>query len=383
MACCSFYTELPEGWSQVPPIPEDKKFAADTLSHSIQANISLRHRMPEEYHAHVGVRILVIALLIIGISAGVMALQGTLTSFPQNFVRFFQNVNWNQAGIGLGVFTVLTGAAAILIYKVKHQQDPLTGKDSGGFTGDSPWISAVYHSDKHGTYAGYLDTATLDENRNGYAFMYILKDEQGHYIVSATVCAITPVHMVAAVAYNAIRIAIIPFYILGCLAYESCTGKELEKGRPFTINDIPVEMAKSVWRIVKAPFYAVAFIYAALYSLIDPLNGRKLGSYLERDWNEGVTRSEGYWSVGGPQALWYWEGRGTPSGLGRNGFYLAGCWQPIARVKYDNGDMTAESLSHAVNRLRGQIYKIYEPVVTAQRHEKWVTELNRVIKGVG
>lgn len=382
MACCSFSPGLPEGWSQVPSIPEDKRLATATLSGDIQTNISFRKGMPAEYHANVGVRILVIALLVLGIWAGVMALQGTLASFPQNFVRFFQNVNWNQAGIVLGAFTVLTVGAAILIYKVKHQQDPHTGKDSGGFTGDATWISAIYHSLKHEVCAGYIDTATLNAEGDGHAFMYVLKDEQNHYTVSATVFAMTPVHMVAAVAYNVIRTAVIPFYILGCLVYESCTGNEIEKDRPFTLTDIPLEMAKSIWRIVKAPFYAVAFMYAALYSLIDPLNGRKLGSYLERDWNEGVTRAEGYWSLGGPQPLWHWEGSGTPSGLGKNGFYLAGCWQPIARVKYDKGVMTAESLSHAVDPSKGQIYAIYDPAFTAKQHKQKVAELQQALEEV-
>lgn len=298
-------------------------------------------------------------------------------------MHFFQNVNWMHVGIGAGVFTVLTLGAAILIHKVQHQEDKYTGNNSGGFIGDSKWVSAVYQSKTHGAYAGYIDTSTL-VNDEGFAYMYILKDEQGHYTVSAMVFAITPVHMVAAIAYNVIRVAVVPFYILGWLLYESCTGNKIEEKRPFTLTDIPQEMGKSIWRIIKAPFYAVAFMYGALYSLVDPLNGRKLGSYLERDWNEGVTRSEGYWSIGGPQALWHWEGRGTPSKLGRNGFYLAGCWQPIARVKYEKVNdkviVTGESLSHAVDSSKGQIYEIYDPAITAARHVELTGKLEQLTK---
>lgn len=376
MSCCTL-AQLPEGWDSLPTIP-DHKMPVE-LARSLQTNMKLGRGTPGEYQAHVAVRVTVIVLLIIGISVGVMALDGTLATFPESVVRWFQNANWMQVGIGFGVFAVMTAGAVILIYKVQHQKDRHLESASNGFAGDAKWGAALYQSDKHGFHPGYLDTSTLDVNGDGYAYMYALKDEQGHYTVSTVVFAITPVHMVAAIAYNVIRLVIIPIYILGCMLFEKCTGESIERDRPFTATDILWEVGKSLWRIVKAPFYALAFMYAALYSFIDPLNGRKLGSYLERDWNEGVTRAEGYWSVGGPQSLWLWEGGGTPSGLGRNGFYLAGCWQPIARVQYQNGVRTGgESLSHAVDPSRGQLYTIHTAADMKLRHTNFVSQLRNI-----
>jgi hypothetical protein len=42
----------------------------------------------------------------------------------------------------------------------------------------------------------------------------------------------------------------------------------------------------SIWAIVKAPFYAIAFEFACLYGIFKPLEGRALISKVESDWHE-------------------------------------------------------------------------------------------------
>ncbi len=42
------------------------------------------------------------------------------------------------------------------------------------------------------------------------------------------------------------------------------------------------------------------------------MGGRLLGSGIERSWNEDMIRAQGYWSVGGPQGRWQFEGGAHP-----------------------------------------------------------------------
>ena len=65
--------------------------------------------------------------------------------------------------------------------------------------------------------------------------------------------------------------------------------------RSFELLDIPKEFVKSIWRVIKAPFYALAYFFAGVYSLVNPMGGRKLAAAIELDWNEGVSLAEGYW----------------------------------------------------------------------------------------
>jgi hypothetical protein len=120
--------------------------------------------------------------------------------------------------------------------------------------------------------------------------------------------------------------------------------------RSFELLDIPKEMLKSIARALQAPFYALAFMIAGLCSLVNPMMGRKLGSEIERDWNDEMSLSEGFWSVGGPMELFSCEGGGGPLGLGRNGFFLAGCWQPVGIAEFNDGVLQeGYGLAHAVD----------------------------------
>lgn len=207
----------------------------------------------------------------------------------------------------------------------------------------------------------HVDKSTLDESGSGKAYCYNIKECGEHYFVSFEITFIgTPVYLVATVAYNLIRAVIVPFYVLFQYLTEKCKGKPHGHEREFKPIDIPTQFILSLWRAIQAPFYALAFFLAGLYSFFDPMGGRKLGASIERDWNGGVSLAEGYWSIQGSQKLWRFEGGGGPKGLGRNGFYLAGCWQPAGVIEYKNQEIQASCwLPLAVDPMRGNFDTYY------------------------
>ncbi len=310
-------------------------------------------KIPSDYHGRPVIRAVVVAILIAGIAVGIMANANVLLNFPEHFMNFIHNINWTYVGIGVGGFVVLTAGAAFVIHRAVHKQDRVLETDIGKFSGDEQWVSAAYTVRDGGTvHIGYIDTSTL-LNGSGKAFMYRYKDEPNHYQVCLAVTAFTPLHMVGSIVYNVIRTVVIPFFILGNMCGNNA--------HSYGLRDIPREMGNSIERIVKAPFYAVAVIYAALYGLIDPLNGRKLGALLEREWNEGLTLAEGWWSVGCGQTLWKFEGGSCsegwdPNNLGKNGFLIAGCWQPIAVVHFGDQSITAKNLTKVLRPTHEKAY---------------------------
>lgn len=208
--------------------------------------------------------------------------------------------------------------------------------------------------------SGYLDTSTLDANGNGKCFIYNTKECGEHYFISTVVSILgTPFYLIGTIVYNVLRAAVIPFYILFQITKELISGKNPENERKFHILDIPTQVALSIGRVIKAPFYALAYFLAALYSLVNPMGGRKLGSSIERDWNGGVTLNEGFWSVQGEQEHFDWEKRKNPDQLGGSSFYLAGCWQPIGIVEMENFEIkTAYWISKMVDPTSGAFYDV-------------------------
>ncbi len=297
---------------------------------------ALSQREPVKYHAYPALRGLAVTAAIVGIAVAILASNGQLATFPQTAMNWFSNLNMHHVVMGLTGAAILSCGAGIVINRAVHKEGV------GALSGSDHWVSAYYSvQGRRGGAPGYIDTSRLDATQSGEALYYGYKPMLAHYYVSLVVAALTPLHIVASVAYNVLRAAIIPFYIMGCMAIEKFRGGALfANQRAFEWNDIPKQIDASIRRAVKAPFYGVAQMFAGVFSFIDPLNGRKLGAEIELAWNEGVTRSEGWWSIAGPQSLWRFEGGGGPETLGRNGFYAAGCWTPMARVTYVNGAIT-------------------------------------------
>lgn len=280
-----------------------------------------------------------------------------------------------QTPVGLGsmgslstwqIMAITTSAAGTIgivtiIFKRALQSE------NGKFRGNAHWRPIVYRyyigegESKALSWHlwGYFDSSTLDKNGSGEASVYLQKGFFEHYFIGVMVTLSMPFYIIGKVVYNILRTAIIPFYIAVCLIYEKISGEkvfeEYKEDRPFRLRDIPEQMALSILRVVQAPFYGIAILFATLYSFIDPMNGRKLEQYIERDWNDGVEKNRSIWlpfylhncEV---QKDYKFEGGGSPSKLGKSAFYIPGCWQPIAKATLQNRKIIkAESSSGDTN----------------------------------
>lgn len=220
--------------------------------------------------------------------------------------------------VGVGATVVTMGAVARIICLANQNLA------SGKLFGSEHW-KKCYFTENYSLYAGFEYEAYLDLSpcaEGGRARLYT-KSPKNATITGGLSLVFTPLYAGVVMVYNLIRSLMIPFYI----------GWQMHKHPEigFRLSDIPKEMAFSVGRVIQAPFFAIAFMFASFYVLIDPLNGIKLGSAIEYEWNKHVPmRDRGIWLVAREVFReWQWEGGGTPEHLGENGFYFAGSWLPI------------------------------------------------------
>lgn len=211
----------------------------------------------------------------------------------------------------------------------------------------------------------YVDKTTL-VNGEGKAYLYRIKSTGEHYNVSTTVSIFgSPFYMVGAVVRNLLRTLIVPLYAGIQYLREKCTGEQrYPDQRPFDGWDWLKEVGYSLLRVVQAPFYALAYAFAGFYSFFQPMEGRKLGAYIEEDWNGGVSFAEMTWTLptkAQMQKLYQGvEGEWGPDDLGLKGYYsLAGCWQPIGIIEYSQGQVTKSYfLPTAINPNVGTHYVV-------------------------
>ncbi len=241
-----------------------------------------------------------------------------LPALRQDLLSLFKNIKWLSFGIGIGVTVLFSAGAFLLIREVK--------KGKGSFYGEKHWVPIVLKKEDYKK-VGYLDTSTQVDEK-GIALVYQNKHCVHHSWVSLGVFAFKPLEIVLTMGYHLLRTLIVPFYIL----YHIARKTEFKGEGQFKWKDISRQMKYSLRVVVMSPFYGLACMYAALYQKIDWLNGGKLLSLLEREWAGDVPLCQGFW-ITIPAPGFKWEGGGSPEKLGRNGSYMAGCWQPIAVVK--------------------------------------------------
>ncbi len=125
---------------------------------------------------------------------------------------------------------------------------------------------------------GFLDTSTAHTKQCAF---YIRKEPIDNEYVATAVIATAPIHVVATIANNILRLLIVPLKL-------TFSGN---------FRQIPAELKADVWRAVRAPFYGVAVIMAAIYMWVDPRNGLKLVAAIENKWNDGVPLHESAWAA--------------------------------------------------------------------------------------
>lgn len=371
MSCCP---AEPSPYSRLPLSDEEAQVQARLKEIESDKNISRFSRLPPDYRKEFSTAskvkgIAVFAFVVIGITAFALLCSGHLTSFPREFIDLFTHVDPTKLMIGISVTAVLICGTGFVIYRARSQEDRHAHAKifpSANFNDHIEEAIFEYKKEARNREGGvedksywgqaYLDKSTLDAHGSGKAFLYGVKECGDHYTVSTLVPLLTPIYTVCSVAYHAIRMVIVPFWVLVNYAVEACLNRPvLGKKERYKLVDVVLEPCKSLRQVVTSPFYGLAFMAAGIYSLVNPMGGRVLGAKIERDWNGGATRAEGYWSVGGPQREWNF------GNLDMN-FFLAGCWQPIGIVDYVEGKIaegSGMSLSRMVNENSGHQYSVY------------------------
>lgn len=326
------------------------------------------HQFPPDYHSQFTpfARLkgglsggFVIVALITMIVVYALFMSGHLTTLPQDIAGLFTSANVIPlvgAGAGCAFFI---GGVVFVIYRALYirKHELLGGKTLGRFNTSQLERVCLDYELSDGTTAhfmAYLDRSTLTGKGKERAYIYGVKGVDDHYGISTQVAMGTVPYLIGVCVYNLIRVAVIPFYIATCFLIEKCNGPIFEN-EEFGLTQIPQEMAHSLERAIKAPFYATALFFAALYSFACPVNGRRLGAAIEFDWNEGTYRSEGRWLTIGSQKLHKGlEGGGSPEGIQKNqATTLPGCWHPIAVAEFENGKVVrVVSITRALLEMR-------------------------------
>lgn len=187
----------------------------------------------------------------------------------------------------------------------------------------------------------YTDLSTLDASGSGVALVYLYPKVVENRVPMFVFPLIgIPMFVLGRMIYNIIRSVVIPFYILLRMLIERCLHKEIRKEERFIFSDIFRETFRSLWNVIKAPFYGSAYYMALFYGLLNPLAGRIAISCLERDWNDDIIRSRSLWLIS-PQRYFSFEGGGRRSGLAQHAFYSMGCFQPFALLSFKNGEVVS------------------------------------------
>jgi hypothetical protein len=239
---------------------------------------------------------------------------------------------------------VISGSAAIgLSYLTYIFLNTLNHKN-GKFWGQKhiSYITTISLTSESIIFHGLLDLSTLDETGTGVLYQYIPKDNLENVKWSRLFNSHDwtlfkgffgiPLRIAGPIIYNVFRAVAAPFYVLGCLAKEGFTGKQLYKNeRFFRWSDIPKQFALSLRNIVRAPFYGIALYAALLSAIVNPIGGRKLGGQIELAWNDGLHFETGI-DASGLNKFTKYEGGGGPESLNKMPCYLFACFQPTAEI---------------------------------------------------
>lgn len=263
-------------------------------------------------------------------------------------------------GVGLlgGGVVILRVTTMDWAIKFSKEEEPISMK-AGKYTDLSHYLRAeIRWQHKKEVFSrtdAIVDSSTLD-NGNGWAPVYENQGPIAHTMISLTALVSAVPYTALVIAYNLLRVVLIGPYIFARWAYQKMTDEVIvsDKEYNFSLGQIPKEVAFSVWRVVQAPFYGIAFAFSAIYCLTaavglgDKRNARKLMAQIEIAWNYNQNEKASATIWRGRAAMWpcetmgygwEWEGGGRPAHLGVNVAIGVPCRQPIAWVQFANHEI--------------------------------------------
>jgi hypothetical protein len=238
-------------------------------------------------------RVGVLAVMVVSLAVVILAQTGALCHFTQAMTSLFNYSVAVWKPIAIAAAAVVLGAGTVIVIQQARQN-----LANGKIGGRDHWRSCyIYTNESRMIRKAFLDMSQV-KNGNGRARLYT--KETGKATQSA-MCALPaiPFYTIGVILYHLGRLVAVPIHILNNLT-------------KYSLIDIPKEMAHSIGRILTAVFYGTALFCAALYAILDPLNGMKLGSAIEDKWN----------------------------GQQRDSFYLVRSWLPEAEVVFENDQIT-------------------------------------------
>lgn len=270
-------------------------------------------------------------------------------------------------GLALSVPFILGIGGLLIFLRAAYRRDVFTHRPLGinpgrpisvsniGVNIQSPSTDCEF---KVSRFLWYLDSSGLDENGNGIVGAYICPsgERADRFSVVFSVTVLMPFFVLGVMVYNLFRSLIIPFYIF----YKMIQERKSTIEDKFRLIDVPREILRSLFNVVKSPFYGIGMIFSLFYSLIEPYSGRILTGAIERDWNDDVSCDRGYIFCD-YQSLhrWQWEGGGKRSLLGQNATYLMECCQPRFFFLFKQGRVVSGSrslMTQAENSYRKDYY---------------------------
>lgn len=281
---------------------------------------------------HVAVTTVALAALV----AFTLAVSG---NFNSHFLTHIFS-SWKGIG-GTLIFTVLAMGGGIVINKIVS--DP----KNGAFTGQPHWQSVCFDnaSDPSGYGQAYLDTSELDEDGNGTAPVYVKKQPLENEVISLLTSITAPLHAACSIINYVGRLLYQPVKI--------ATGSAL-KWEGYSFKQILPEMGRSLWGIIRAPFYAVALMMATLYAWVDPRNGLKLASKVELYRNNHISIQESFFPLPCINAITSCSGEDLKKNFHHwlenwkthRAVYIAACYQPLAHPTVQQGRIDKITSTH-------------------------------------
>lgn len=204
---------------------------------------------------------------------------------------------------------------------------------------------------------GWKTIAVDVENDKGKISTYYdqldLKTGQRYWhepmLTTALKCAllivVIPIYLFAYVAWHVIRApiaaTIVPIRALNTFLRQPSKDHLRSIGLAL-VWEAPKNLGKSVWDIVKAPFYAIAMEFAALCGVFSPTKMRVWVGEIEKQWHGVDCRKDSrhYWNKTPKDNIqkycrrmsnFLWEALTDPNS--KNTCYLAFCMQPWGNIK--------------------------------------------------